>query len=334
MGKWKKLKKTANKTVDKAEDVAKDAGKVVDDASKSVGKSAGKSVGKQYNAATGALVGDLDEAFDYNPGEYKSAVKYAGKKFKQGADWIEDLAQDAIQAAYQDAYRKYLEEYIEIVLLLGEATHEICKSPDNVIGGLRDVLVDGEFSEAETGLLEMLDHKLVQKAIVKGHKMFGTCFIMAVDVSVGLSGSHVAVGGGGSVGVVQLLDNHVRHKYKSAVFTAGGFSAGLTTSKDPSLGVEVGVSMGFLSKDPTNIKGWFVDGCGSGSFEHGSYGLTLSWAPPSKKAPYVYPAPVAGVCRFALGKGTGKYTGPDITATIGASYTKIIQKIKSEVYEG
>jgi hypothetical protein len=332
MGKWKKLKKKANKTVDKAKDTAKDAGKAIDNTAGSVGKYAGK----QYNATTGAIMSDLDEALDYAEGEYESAVNYTENTWKQGVDWIEDLAQDAIQAAYQEAYRKYLEDYIEIVLLLGEATFEISKSPDNVLGGLRDVLLNGDFSEAEEGILEMLNHKLVQKAVEKGHKMFGTCFVLAVDVSIGASGKGVTAGGGGSVGIVQLLDNHVRHKYQTAFFTAGGFSMGLTTAKDPALGVEVGVSMGFLSKDPTNISGWFVDGCGSGSFEHGSFGLTLSWAPPSKKAPYVFPEPVAGVCRFALSKSTGtaKYTGPDISATIGASYTQIIQKIKSPVYEG
>jgi hypothetical protein len=131
------------------------------------------------------------------------------------------------------------------------------------------------------------------------------------------------------IGIALAMDGYDKYEYKCTVFTAGGFSAGVTSSSTPDGGASLGISMGFLKQDPTNISGWFVDGCGSGSFQYGSFGLTLSWAPPMAKPPYVDSRPIVGVCRLALAKTKMPYSGPSASITLGASYTHIIQKIRT-----
>ncbi|MEL6224682.1 MAG: hypothetical protein AAFR31_18780 [Cyanobacteria bacterium J06627_8] len=321
----KEVKQTAN-TV--AEEVTEASKKVV------------KYGGKTFNQVTGAIEESVDKAIDYTKDDLKTAVKYAEKKWNQGADWVEDLAKDAINEAYRAVYKQCVGDYIKFVAAIVEAQTKIFSNDTNILTEIRNNLVNGQFSKSMDNMAELVESDVMKKSVEAGHKLFGTSFIVAADLSVGVTtSSSVTFGGGGAIGLTYMLDHYNSYKHKACVFTALGGSIGASTSQHPSVSGEIGLSLGFLAQDPTNISGWFVDVSGQGEFDNSSMGLGLSWAPPGKKPPYVKPIPVAGVTRlgFSASRSLSAATASpnsSASATIGGSYTWIIQKIKNDRYLG
>jgi len=309
----KKVKKSTQNTVKKVEKVAKQTTHYTE---------------KKFNQATGAIENTVDKAVDYTKDELNTAAKYAEKQLEKGADWVENLAEQAIEEAYRAIYKKYVGNYVKFVEEMGKAERKIFSQPSNILTEIRDNLLAGKFSQAEANLNKLLASDVMKQSIDIGHKLFGTTFIVAADLSFGVSGQGVTGGGGGSIGITQMMDHFYDYKYKTCVFTSAGGALGVSNSEGP--GAEVGISLGFLAKDPTNISGWFVDVSGEGNIENGAYGLGMSWAPPGKKPPYVKAKPVAGVGRIALSTSED----PSGALTIGASYTWIIQKVKNDLYRG
>ncbi len=344
MGVFKKLKKKAKKKAKKAgkavKDTAKDAGKAVEDGADAAGdaaKDAAKDVsraaryaGKKFNKATGAIEEAVDDALDYAEKDLATAAKYANKQLKKGADWVADLAQDAIEAAYREAYKNSVGDYVKFVTALSEAQYKIFSKPDNILTAIRDNLLTGKFSRAEDDVLELLDSNAMARPLDAGRNLFGTSFIFAADLSFGGGASFVTAGGSGSIGMSCMLDNFEKYKYRACVFAAAGGAIGASTDAKPSASGELGLSMGFLVKDPRNISGWFIDLSGAGTAKNSVYGLGLSWSPPGKKPPYLKPVPQAGICRV----GFSTSADPGGSVTIGGSYTWIIQKIKNNLYRG
>lgn len=330
--KIKKAAKKAKKSTKKAtnsvtQEVTQTTNTVVEEA-EHASKQVVKYGGKAFNKATGAIEDTLDKAIDYTVDDLKQAANYAKKTWEEGTDWIEDLAEDAIEAAYRAIYKKYIDDYVKFVVEIGEAQSKIFAKPTNILTEIRDTLLEGKFSKSMEHIAELLDSDDMKKSLDAGHNLFGTSFVIAADLSFGVSGHGVTGGGGGSVGISYMLDHFDDYKHKACVFTSAGGALGVTNSSGP--GAEVGISMGFLAKDPKNISGWFVDVSGEGNIDYGVYGLGMSWSPPGAKPPYVKAKPVAGVGRIGL--STSK--DPSGALTIGGSYTWIIQKIKNDLYRG
>lgn len=320
----KKLKKSTKKATDAVTDSAKDVGEEISHAANQTAKFAGKT----FNQATGAIEEALDEAVDYARDDLNKAARYAEKQLKTGVDWVEDLAQEAIDAAYRAIYKKYVADYIQFIAALGEAQGQILRKESNILTEIRDNLLAGRFTKSVDDVMELLDSDVMQKPLDAGHELFGTTFVVAADLSFGVSGQGVTGSASGSVGIAQMTDHFDDYRYESCIFTAAGGAVGITNSTGP--GAELGISWGFLAKDPTNISGWFVDVSGSGNLDNGVFGLGLSWAPPGKKPPYVKAEPVLGVGRIGLSSSKDASGA----LTIGPSYTWIIQKVKNELYRG
>lgn len=335
--KIRKASKKAKKSVKKAsaqatQDVAQTTHQTVKTVAKETSH-ATKYAGKKFNYVTGEIEEAVDKALDYTLDDLKTAVKYAEKKWKAGADWVEDLAKDAIEEAYRAVYKECVGDYVKFVEELTEVQRSLLSKNTNLLTDIRDNLLIGKFSKSMDGVAELVESSAMRKSLDAGHKLFGTSFIIAADLSAGASTHGVTGGAGGAIGIVSMLDHFEDYKHRACIFTALGGAVGASTSQG--IGGELGLSMGFLAKDPTNIGGWFVDVSGQGEMASSFYGLGLSWSPPGKKPPYVKPVPVAGVTRVGFSQSLSPDSaGPSGSVTIGGSYTWIIQKIKNNLYQG
>lgn len=329
-------KKVANTTTQEVKDTAQQTTNTVVAEVKEASAKVSKYGGKTFNQVTGAIEDTVDKAIDYTTDDLKTAVNYAEKKWKQGADWVEDLAKDAINAAYRAVYKECVGDYGKFVAALIEAQTKIFTKDVNILTKIRDDLFKGQFSSSMDDLAELLASEAMKKPVEIGHKLFGTSFIVAADLSVGATKGFGTAGASGTVGLTYMLDHYNAYKHKACVFAAAGGAIGASTpSKKVSISGELGISLGFLAEDPTNISGWFVDVGGQGDMgDNASAGLGLSWSPPGKKPPYVKPIPAAGVTRLAASKSWPPSNDPNASATIGGSYTWIIQKIKNDLYTG
>ncbi len=320
MGIKKIAKKASHKTKKATESATKDAEKTA--------KQTVKYAGKKYNQATGAIEDGLDKALDYSLDDLNTAANYAQKTWKAGTDWTKDLAEEAIKEAYRAIYKKYVDDYVKFVIAMGKAESKLFSKPTNILTEIRDSLLAGKFSSSMDNIAELLKSDVMKETLDAGHKLFGTSFVFAADLSFGVSGDGVTGGASGTIGISYLLDHAADYKYQSCVFAAAGGAIGATSSDGA--GAEFGINFGFLAKDPTNISGWFVDVSGTGNMDNGIYGLGLSWSPPGKKPPYVKAEPLVGTGRVGLS------TSEDASGslTIGGSYTWLIQKVKNDMYMG
>ena len=333
------MSKLTKKIKKAGKDAVKQTEKVVDKTTSPIVDYAGK----KYNQATGAMEGVLDKAIDYGHEQFHTALEYTEKTWNEGTEWIEDLAEDAIEAAYREIYQKYVGDYVRFVGALAEAQFRIFVKPDNILTRIRDNLFAGKFSTSVDGVKELLASDEMKKAVDAGHSLFGTSFIVVADLGFGASKGLVTGGVTGTIGITYMMDHYQSYEYETCVFSALGGAIGATTPTPKLTGsVAVGIAMGFLAKDPTNIGGWFVDVSGAGTLENGIFSLGMSWSPPGSKPPYVKATPVSGTARVAL---TGSYDGTPKSSqsaepsasgslTIGGSYTWILQKIKNDLYMG
>ncbi|PRP95165.1 hypothetical protein [Enhygromyxa salina] len=335
------------KTFKKGKKAGKSVGKAADDAGKAVGKAVneasdwtGKQVVKGYNATTGAIEGSLDTVVDYADDQYEAAVKYAEKTYNEGVDWLEDLAQDAIDAAFRAAYDSVAGDYAKLAAELLDVEIKLFAKPSNILTTIRDSLFVGKFSKAADDISELLELDIMKRALEIGHRLHGTSFIFGADLTLAASAPVgpqpvVTVGAGptASIGITQMLDHEKSYEHSRCVFSSLGpaLSLGGATSASKLGGsAEFGIIMGFVSKDPTNIGGWFVDVSGGGGLEHGVYSAGLSWSPPGSKPPYVKPKPVAVNLRVAITTSAS----PGGSISLGGSYTWLIQKVKNPLYIG
>lgn len=217
----KKAKKSAEKasntvTQEVKETAQQTTNTVVDEVTEASKKVANYS-GKTFNQVTGAIDESVDKAIDYTKDDLKTAANYAEKKWKEGADWVEDLAKDAIEAAYRSVYKNCVGDYGKFVAALIDAQTEIFSKDINILTEIRDNLLKGQFSSSMDNLAELIESEVMKKPIEIGHKLFGTSFIVAADLGVGASKGIVTGGASGTVEITYMLDHYNSYKQQFSV---------------------------------------------------------------------------------------------------------------------
>jgi hypothetical protein len=320
---FKKSKKAVKHTANEAAHLAKEAGDEIEDVYEVA-----------IDETTGAIHDVLEEMVDLSKEEVHTACKYADKKLAEAKKTLQHFEDAAVKALYKELYQKHIKEYGDLIISLNSALDEAFgKKRGESLSEVQLLLMEGKFRKADQWIDSLLEQKSLEPAIKHAHSVMGTCFVVAADISPSISSAGgTGIGGSGVIGMARHLGTG-GEIYRSAFAVAGGsvgqsFSAGSATASGS---VQAGISAGFLAKDPLNISGVFIDLAGQVSYSDWVLGVAFGFPPPDNKSPYVHTwKPTTGFLRGAINFSTsGPALTPGASISLGASYTWIIQKVKS-----
>ncbi len=301
---FKKLKKKAIKTSKKIKKTSK---KEIKKARKDL-KKAGKSIDKK----TGEIPGVIDRGYDLTKDELKDAGRYTEKQFDKVVSKLEALAEAEINDIYRKAYKDGVKEYVDLSAAIGTAYGKLTEEIIDI--GLQASV--GNFSKATDSIVALVDDKAMKPVIAEAKKTMGTSLVVMASVSVGYG-----LTAAGSFGVARNLG---KGEPGLTVFSAAGGTVGAEAS--PSAGFS-GLNIGVLRGDPTDIKGVFMDVSATAGITPGLGGtIGISFAPPTKFTPKAIAKAILPAL-FLVGPGQ---PSPDVSLSIGASYTFLLQRIKQK----